>query len=153
MAASPRAAHRGALRGTAHRLRRRGRLRVRETRPGGPGPFPARLRAVPQHIGQDGLAGLLDAHPQGSKDARARIKAYGGQGWDVRWTRTSEFAGVWKVDIAGTAGPKNRPVRVTETITWEKAHWVMTPLPGVVPTPPDAAGILEGLHAYPPTPR
>ncbi|MFF8228715.1 hypothetical protein [Streptomyces caelestis] len=102
---------------------------------------------------EDGLAGLLDAHPQGSKDARARIKAYGGQGWDVRWTRTSEFAGVWKVDIAGTAGPKNRPVRVTETITWEKAHWVMTPLPGVVPTPPDAARILEGLHACPPTPR
>jgi hypothetical protein len=102
---------------------------------------------------EDGLAGLLDAHPQGSKDARARIMTYGGQGWDVRWTRASDFAGVWKVDIAGTAGTKNRPVRVTETITWEKAHWVMTPLSGVVPTPPDAAGTLEDLHAYPPTSR
>jgi hypothetical protein len=89
---------------------------------------------------EDGLAGLLDAHPQGSKDARARIKAYGGQDWDVRWTRTSDFEGVWKVDMTGTAGTKQRPIRVTETITWEKAHWVMTPLPGVVPTPPDAAG-------------
>ena len=89
---------------------------------------------------EDGLAGLLDAHPQGSKDARARIKAYGAQDWDVRWTRTSDFEGVWKVDMTGTAGTKHRPIRVTETITWEKAHWVMTPLPGVVPTPPDAAG-------------
>jgi hypothetical protein len=89
---------------------------------------------------EDGLAGLLDAHPQGSKDARARIKAYGGQDWDVRWTRASDFAGVWKVDITGNAGAKKRPVRVTETITWEKEHWVMTPLPGVVLTPPDAAG-------------
>jgi hypothetical protein len=88
---------------------------------------------------EDGLAGLLDAHPQGSEDARARIKAYGGQDWDVRWTRASDFAGVWKVDITGNAGTKNRPVRVTETIIWEKEHWVMAPLPGVVPTPPNAA--------------
>ncbi len=89
---------------------------------------------------EDGLAGLLDAHPQGSKDARARIKAYGGQDWDVRWTRTSDFEGVWNVDVSGTAGAERRPVHVTETITWEKARWVMSPLPGVVPTPPDAAG-------------
>ncbi|MGY3202307.1 hypothetical protein ACVW19_002822 [Streptomyces sp. TE5632] len=89
---------------------------------------------------EDGLAGLLDAHPQGSKDARVRIKAYGGQDWDVRWTRTSDFKDVWKVDVSGTAGAKRRPVRVTETITWEKARWVMAPLPGVVPTPSDAAG-------------
>ncbi|MFI6852665.1 hypothetical protein [Streptomyces sp. NPDC050416] len=88
---------------------------------------------------EDGLSGLLDAHPQGSKDARARIKEYGGRDWDVRWTRASDFAGVWKVDITGTARTKNRPVRVTETITWEKAHWVMNPLPDVVPTPSDAA--------------
>ncbi|MFD0314577.1 hypothetical protein [Streptomyces flavalbus] len=87
----------------------------------------------------EGLARLLDAHPQGALDARARIKAYGGQGWNVRWTRTSEFASVWNVDVTGTAGKEHRPVRVTETITWENAQWVMAPLPGVVPTPPDAA--------------
>ncbi|MGW1881174.1 hypothetical protein [Streptomyces sp. NPDC001970] len=89
---------------------------------------------------EDGLARLLDAHPKGSEDARARIQAYGGQDWDVRWNRTSEFAGVWKVEMAGTAGAENRSVRVTETVTWEDEHWVMTPLPGVVPTPSNAAG-------------
>ncbi|MFJ8848449.1 hypothetical protein ACIRFF_36815 [Streptomyces cyaneofuscatus] len=87
-----------------------------------------------------GLAGLLDAHPQGDKDARARIDAYGGKDWDVRWTRASEFADVWTVEIVGTEGAKSRPVRVTETITWEEAHWVMAPIPGVVPIPSDAAG-------------
>lgn len=86
------------------------------------------------------LSRLLDAHPQGAKDARARIKAYGGQDWDVRWDRTSEFAGVWKVDMTGTARAKNRPVQVTETVTWEDKHWVLAPLPGVVPTPSNAAG-------------
>ncbi|MBD3545995.1 MULTISPECIES: hypothetical protein [Streptomyces] len=89
---------------------------------------------------ENGLAGLLDAHPQGDKDARARINAYGGKGWDVRWTRQSEFANVWKVEIVGTAGAKNRPVHVTETVAWENAHWVMAPLPGVAPTPSAAAG-------------
>jgi hypothetical protein len=90
---------------------------------------------------EDGLAALLQNHPRGSADAEARIRAYGGQDWDVRWTRSSDFAGVWKVDITGTAGVKHRPVRihVTETITWENEQWVMAPLPGVVPTPPDAA--------------
>ena len=87
-----------------------------------------------------GLARLLDAHPQGDKDARARIKAYGGQDWDVRWGRASEFEGVWRVDLTGTARAEDRPVRVTETVAWEDGHWVMAPLPGVVPTPSNAAG-------------
>jgi hypothetical protein len=89
---------------------------------------------------ESGLARLLDAHPQGSKDARARIKAYGGQDWDVRWSRTSEFAEVWRVDLTGTARAEDRPVRVTETVVWEDEHWVMAPLPGVVPKPSNAAG-------------
>lgn len=89
---------------------------------------------------QDGLARLLDAHPQASRDAHARIKAYGGQDWDVRWTRTSEFERVWTVAVTGTARAEHKPVRVTETITWEDAHWVMAPLPGIVPTPSNAAG-------------
>lgn len=89
---------------------------------------------------QDGLARLLDAHPQASRDARARIREYGGQEWDVWWSRTSEFESVWSVDVTGTAGAEHKPVQVTETITWEDAHWVMAPLPGVVSTPSDAAG-------------
>ncbi|MGW2561112.1 hypothetical protein ACWCXB_18045 [Streptomyces sp. NPDC001514] len=87
-----------------------------------------------------GLERLLGAHPKGSEDARARIKAYGGQDWDVRWNRTSEFAGVWNVEMTGTARADNRSVQVTETVAWEDEHWVMTPLPGVVPTPSNAAG-------------
>ncbi|ELS54976.1 hypothetical protein STVIR_4157 [Streptomyces viridochromogenes Tue57] len=89
---------------------------------------------------ESGLARLLDAHPQGDKDARARTKAYGGQDWDVRWSRTSEFEGVWRVDMVGTARAEDRPVRLTETVTWENGTWVMAPLPGVVPTPSNAAG-------------
>nr|WP_149826423.1 DUF6177 family protein [Streptomyces tailanensis] len=73
------------------------------------------------------------------KDARARGKAYGGQDWDVRWSRTSEFEGVWSVDLTGTARAEDRPVRLTETITWEDEHWVVAPLPGVVPKPSNAA--------------
>lgn len=88
---------------------------------------------------ETGLARLLDAHPQGDKDARARVKAYGGQDWDVRWSRTSEFEAVWSVDLTGTARAEGRPVRLTETITWEDEHWVMAPLPGVVPKPSNAA--------------
>lgn len=89
---------------------------------------------------ESGLARLLRAHPQGDRDARARIEAYGGQGWDVRWSRTSEFARVWKVDLVGTARSEDEHVRVTETVTWEDGDWVMSPLPGVVPTPSNAAG-------------
>jgi hypothetical protein len=89
---------------------------------------------------ESGLARLLDAHPQGDKDAQARIKAYGGQDWDVRWSRTSEFEGVWRVDMTGTARAEDKPVRVTETVAWEDVDWVMAPLPGVVPTPSNAAG-------------
>lgn len=85
-----------------------------------------------------GLARLLDAHPQGDEDARARVKAYGGQGWDVRWSRSSEFADVWSVDLTGTARAEDRPVSLTETITWED-DWVMAPLPGVAPEPSNAA--------------
>lgn len=86
-----------------------------------------------------GLARLLDAHPQGDKDARARMKAYGGRNWDVRWSRTSEFANVWSVDVTGTARAEDRPVRLNETIVWDDGHWVMAPMPGVVPKPSDAA--------------
>jgi hypothetical protein len=89
---------------------------------------------------ESGLARLLHAHPRGDQDARARIEAYGGQGWDVRWSRTSEFARVWKVDLVGTARTGDEPVRVTETVTREDGDWVMAPLPGVVPTPSNAAG-------------
>ncbi|WP_411083073.1 hypothetical protein [Streptomyces sp. cmx-18-6] len=53
---------------------------------------------------EDGLAGLLDDHPHGKDDARARIGAYGGQKWDVTWSRTSDFANVWQVRLTGTAG-------------------------------------------------
>ncbi|MFZ3497579.1 hypothetical protein ACODT5_30875 [Streptomyces sp. 5.8] len=88
---------------------------------------------------QDGLARLLDAHPAGAQDAKARIAAYGGRDWDVSWSRTSEFSGVWRVTLSGTAGTDRAPVRVTETVTWEDEHWVMAPLNGVVPTPSNAA--------------
>jgi hypothetical protein len=88
---------------------------------------------------EDGLARLLDAHPQGARDARARIAAYGGQDWDVRWRRSSDFADVWRVDMTGTARDGRAPVRVSETVTWEDERWGMAPLPGVVPTPPNAA--------------
>jgi hypothetical protein len=77
---------------------------------------------------EGGLARLLDAHPQGARDAKARIAAYGGQDWDVRWSRTSDFAGVWKVEVTGTARAGHRPVQVSETIVWEDARWVMAPL-------------------------
>ncbi|MFE2043765.1 hypothetical protein ACFXAZ_23105 [Streptomyces sp. NPDC059477] len=89
---------------------------------------------------ESGLAGLLDAHPEGDEDARARIAAYGGQEWDVHWSRASEFEGVWTVDLTGTAHTENRPVRVTETVAWEDGNWVMAPMPGVAPTPSNAAG-------------
>ncbi|MFF6783405.1 hypothetical protein [Streptomyces sp. NPDC012510] len=86
-----------------------------------------------------GLARLLGAHPHGDEDARARVKAYGGQDWDVRWSRTSEFANVWSVDLTGTARAGDTPVRLNETITREGEHWTMAPLPGVVPEPSNAA--------------
>lgn len=89
---------------------------------------------------ESGLARHLEAHPQGDEDARARIKAYGGQDWDVRWNRASEFEGVWSVEMTGTAHAGDKPVRVTETMAWENGNWVMAPLPGVVPTPSNAAG-------------
>ncbi|MFJ4688843.1 hypothetical protein [Streptomyces sp. NPDC088789] len=89
---------------------------------------------------ESGLARLLDAHPEGDEDARARIVAYGGQDWDVRWSRASEFEGVWTVDLTGTARAEGRPVRVTETVAWEEGNWVMAPMPGIVPTPSNAAG-------------
>lgn len=88
---------------------------------------------------QDGLARLLDAHPAGAQDAKARIAAYGWKDWDVSWSRASEFSGVWRVTLSGTAGTDRAPVRVTETVTGEDEHWVMAPLTGVVPTPSNAA--------------
>ncbi|MCX5407289.1 hypothetical protein OHA37_25920 [Streptomyces sp. NBC_00335] len=88
---------------------------------------------------QDGLARLLDAHPHGAQDAKARIAAYGGRDWDVSWSRTSEFSNMWKVTLSGTAGTDRAPVRVTETVTREGENWVMAPLDGVVPRPSGAA--------------
>ncbi|WP_028811602.1 hypothetical protein [Streptomyces flavidovirens] len=88
---------------------------------------------------EDGLADLLDDHPRGKEDARARIKAYGGQKWDVTWNRTSEFQDVWRVRLTGTSGADDRPVKVVETVSWEDEHWLLTPLDGVVPKPPNAA--------------
>ncbi|MET9519403.1 hypothetical protein [Streptomyces sp. NPDC002994] len=88
---------------------------------------------------EDGLADLLDDHPHGKDDARARIKAYGGQEWNVTWNRTSDFQDVWQVRLTGTAGADRRPVKVVETVSWEDEHWLLTPLDGVVPKPPNAA--------------
>ncbi|MDK1476628.1 hypothetical protein QNO07_25030 [Streptomyces sp. 549] len=86
------------------------------------------------------LARLLDSHPQGAQDARARVDAYGGQAWDVLWSRTSEFTGVWRIELTGTARAEDRPVEVTETVAWEDERWVMAPLPGVAPIPGNVAG-------------
>ncbi|MFJ3534406.1 hypothetical protein ACIPQA_02945 [Streptomyces sp. NPDC090109] len=86
-----------------------------------------------------GLADLLDAHPHGRDDARARIEEYGGQDWDVTWKRTSEFPDVWSVRLTGTAGERKRPVAVVETVSREDGHWLLTPLDGVVPKPSGAA--------------
>ncbi|MEV8535268.1 hypothetical protein [Streptomyces sp. NPDC051211] len=86
-----------------------------------------------------GLADLLDDHPYGKADASARIKKYGGQDWDVAWTRTSEFPDVWTVRLTGTAKAAQRPVEVSETVSWEDEHWLLTPLEGVVPKPSGAA--------------
>ncbi|MEV7613368.1 hypothetical protein [Streptomyces sp. NPDC089799] len=88
---------------------------------------------------ETGLAGLLDDHPDGKEDAAARIKRYGGQGWDVHWTRTSDFPNVWHVRLTGTAKAANRPVRVDETVSWEDEHWLLTPLEGVGKKPSNAA--------------
>ncbi|MFG2295454.1 hypothetical protein [Streptomyces sp. NPDC048603] len=86
-----------------------------------------------------GLAELLDDHPDGKADASARIKQYGGQGWEVGWTRTSEFPNVWHVRLSGKAKTANRPVEVNETVSWEDEHWLLTPLEGVGKKPPNAA--------------
>ena len=42
--------------------------------------------------------------------------------------------------MVGTARTEDEVVRVTETVAWEDESWVMAPLPGVVPTPSNAAG-------------
>ncbi|MFH9606145.1 hypothetical protein [Streptomyces sp. NPDC017448] len=101
--------------------------------------FLGRYVSLLNEADEAGLADLLDDHPHGEEDARARIEAYGGQEWDVTWNRSSEFPDVWRVRLTGTAGAKDRPVKVLETVSWEDGHWLLTPLDGVVPKPPDAA--------------
>ncbi|MEU6488381.1 hypothetical protein [Streptomyces sp. NPDC046887] len=85
------------------------------------------------------LADLLDDHPYGEADARARIKTCGGQGWDVTWSRSSEFPNIWSVRLKGTSGADDRAVSVEETVGWEKGRWVLAPVEGVVPQPSNAA--------------
>ncbi|GAB3653967.1 hypothetical protein GCM10027589_12420 [Actinocorallia lasiicapitis] len=84
------------------------------------------------------LAELLKHHPDGAADAKARIAAYGGQGWQVTWSYRSEFADTYQVTGTGTqASGKN--LDLAETAGWENGHWHLAPLPGVVPRPSDAA--------------
>ncbi|MEU1280208.1 hypothetical protein [Streptomyces sp. NPDC005805] len=87
-----------------------------------------------------GLADLLDGHPDGEDDAKARLRAYGGQGWDVTWSRNSEFQDVWQVRLTGQAAAGGRDVSVTETVSWEDGQWHLAPMDGVVPKPSGAAG-------------
>ncbi|MFD3514178.1 hypothetical protein [Streptomyces sp. NPDC058657] len=88
---------------------------------------------------ESGLAEHLSAHPSAVKDAKVRIAKFGGQGWKVKWTKTSEFEGVWNVRFRGSREPRATPVDVTEVLSRENEKWILAPLPGVVPRPSGAA--------------
>ncbi|CAM5265899.1 hypothetical protein GCM10010329_03000 [Streptomyces spiroverticillatus] len=88
---------------------------------------------------EPGLVRHLAAHPSGDKDAAARIAEFGGQGWKVEWTKSSEFPGVWNVKLRGTRTPGSTPVNVSEVVVREDGEWSFAPMPGVVPKPPNAA--------------
>ncbi|MFJ2746268.1 hypothetical protein ACIO3O_42145 [Streptomyces sp. NPDC087440] len=88
---------------------------------------------------EPGLVRHLSSHPSGDKDAKARVAEFGGQGWAVKWTKASEFAGAWNVRFRGTRDPGSTPVDVSEVLVREDGEWSFAPLPGVVPKPPGAA--------------
>ncbi len=88
---------------------------------------------------ESGLVRHLSAHPHGGEDAKARITAYGGQRWRVKWTRASEFPGFWNVRLRGSRDPGAAPVDVTELLAREDGEWSLTPMDGVVPEPDGAA--------------
>jgi hypothetical protein len=88
---------------------------------------------------ESGLARHLSTHPYGTEDARVRMAGFGGQGWKVRWTKESEFAGVWSVRLRGSRGPGASPVDVTEVLSHQDGAWMVTPMDGVVPKRSGAA--------------
>lgn len=84
------------------------------------------------------LAELLKHHPDGAADAKARIAAYGGRDLRVTWTYKSEFANTYQVTGTGTQS-SGKELKLSETAGWESSHWHLAPLPGVAPTPSNAA--------------